>query len=213
MPTNCSTRPPRAVLVAIAATVLVGLAACGDDDETSSAPDSTATTADAETTESSEEPEEETEETTGESEGGEELLITAVDYSFEGVPDEIAAGTTLTMSNESEAEVHEVVAFRLPEEETRSAEELIALPQGELEALFRGPPAAVLVAPPAQDAFAAVGGTLDEPGRYLLLCFIPVGADPDEYLAAVEESQGGPPEVEGGPPHFVEGMFAELQVT
>ncbi|MBA2495866.1 MAG: hypothetical protein H0V33_02010 [Acidimicrobiia bacterium] len=213
MPTTLSTRAPRAVVVALAATVLVGLGACSDDDDTSSATDATESTEDSETTEEdTETTEEESEDTTGGDAEGDEVNVTATDYAFE-VPDEIAAGTTLTMTNESDVEVHELLAFRLPDEETRSAEELIALPQAELEGLFRGPPAAVLVAPPAQESFAAVGGTLDEPGRYLLFCAIPVGADPDEYLAAAEQSQGGPIDVAGGPPHFVEGMFAEVQVN
>ena len=57
-------------------------------------------------------------------------------------------------------------------------------------------------------------GTLAEPGRYALMCFIPVGADPDEYTAAVQAAGGGKPSgVAGGPPHFVSGMHAELQVT
>jgi hypothetical protein len=59
----------------------------------------------------------------------------------------------------------------------------------------------------------AVGdGTLSEPGRYLILCSIPTGADPDEYLKAAAESQGGPPEVPGGPPHLVNGMYGEIVV-
>ncbi|MEQ9161428.1 MAG: hypothetical protein RLN74_01900, partial [Ilumatobacter fluminis] len=60
----------------------------------------------------------------------------------------------------------------------------------------------------------AVGdGTLSEPGRYVLMCFIPIGADPDEYLAAVAAAGGGKPDgVAGGPPHFTAGMYAELVV-
>ena len=60
---------------------------------------------------------------------------------------------------------------------------------------------------------AAVGdGTLAEPGRYVVLCLIPTGADPAEYLAAAATSDG-PPQVDGGPPHIAHGMFAELVVT
>jgi hypothetical protein len=42
---------------------------------------------------------------------------------------------------------------------------------------------------------------------------IPTGADPDEYLAAAAEAEGGPPDVAGGPPHIAAGMFAELVVS
>lgn len=77
-----------------------------------------------------------------------------------------------------------------------------------------GEPEAVLLARPGSDeTIPAVGdGTLTEPGRYVIACFIPQGADPDEYLNAAAESEGGPPDVAGGPPHFVLGMQAELRV-
>ena len=74
---------------------------------------------------------------------------------------------------------------------------------------------AVMLQPPgAPEPVVAVGdGTLAEPGRYALMCFIPVGADPDEYMAAVQAAGGGKPGgVAGGPPHFVSGMHAELAV-
>jgi hypothetical protein len=73
----------------------------------------------------------------------------------------------------------------------------------------------VLLQPPGSDEqIVAVGdGTLTEPGRYVLMCFIPTGADPDEYLAAAAASDGeAPTGVAGGPPHVVNGMYAELQV-
>jgi hypothetical protein len=44
------------------------------------------------------------------------------------------------------------------------------------------------------------------------MCAIPTGVDPDVYLQAAAEAAGGPPEVEGGPPHFLHGMAAELIV-
>ena len=55
-------------------------------------------------------------------------------------------------------------------------------------------------------------GTLDEPGRYAIMCFIPTGVAPDVYLEAAAESEEGPPDVGGGPPHFVHGMHAELRI-
>ena len=72
----------------------------------------------------------------------------------------------------------------------------------------------VIVAPPSGDGLVVEGtGVLTEPGRYAIICVIPTGADPGEYLAAAAEAEGGPPDVAGGPPHIVEGMFAELTVT
>ncbi|MGH1491580.1 MAG: hypothetical protein ACRBK7_19640 [Acidimicrobiales bacterium] len=133
------------------------------------------------------------------------------DYNFVELPDEIAAGATITLRNDSDVELHEIVAIRLPDDEDRPASELIQLPPEELGAF--GFPSAVILAPVGAGNINAVGsGALDEPGRYLLFCSIPVGADQDEYLEAAATSETAP-EVDGGPPHFVEGMWGEVTVV
>ncbi|CAN5590588.1 hypothetical protein BH23ACT3_BH23ACT3_05930 [soil metagenome] len=140
--------------------------------------------------------------------------VTAVDFGFEGLPDSVPAGTRFTLANTAPSELHEIVAFRLPDDEERSGEQLMQLPPEQLGALFAGEPATVLLTPPGGDQIAAVGdGTLSEPGRYLLICAIPTGVAPEAYLAAAAESQGGPPQIDGGPPHFLHGMWTELTVT
>jgi hypothetical protein len=107
-----------------------------------------------------------------------------------------------------------MVVFRLPDGEERSAEELLALPEDEQNAVLADDvePAMVLLAPPGStEVIQAVGdGTLTEPGRYLVLCAIPTGADPEAFLDAPPSD--GPPEVEGGPPHFTNGMYGEIVV-
>lgn len=145
------------------------------------------------------------------------VAVTAADYSFTGIPATVKAGTVLTLTNTSTKEIHELVAMRLPDSEKRPVEELVRLPEEQFGALSPGPPAAVLIAPPGGAAqIAAVGdGTLKEPGRYVVACFIPTGADPAAYLAAAKAAQstGGPPQnVQGGPPHFTRGMFAQVVV-
>jgi hypothetical protein len=146
------------------------------------------------------------------------IAVTAVDFGYEDLPDSVPAGTRLTLANRAPSELHELVAFRLPDDETRPVSELMSLPPEEMGSLFAGEPAAVLLTRPGGDAsgqIAAVGdGTLSESGRYLVLCAIPTGVSPDVYLSAAAESGGGPPEIEGGgPPHLVHGMWAELTVT
>ncbi|HVM52839.1 MAG TPA: hypothetical protein VM262_06545 [Acidimicrobiales bacterium] len=186
--------------IRVAAGLLVGslaLTACGDDDDDGAAGDDTTTTA------------------AGGDDAAATVEVTLIDYGFQGLPASIEAGTQLTVRNDSEAEMHELVAVLLPDDEERSVSELLSLPEEEIGALLGGgEPAAVLLATPGSDeTIPAVGdGTLTEPGRYLIACFIPQGADPDEFMAAAAESEGGPPEVEGGPPHFVLGMQAELRV-
>lgn len=143
---------------------------------------------------------------------GETIAVTAVDYGFQNLPDAVAAGTALSLTNNTAAgELHELVAIRLPDGEDRSIEELLALPEEEQAVL--GEPATVIVAMPDSDGFAVVGdGTLADAGRYLIICAIPKGADPAAYMAAAEAAGDGPPEVDGGPPHFTLGMVQELEV-
>lgn len=140
------------------------------------------------------------------------VTVTGLDYGYRGLPDSVEAGTTFVFKNESSVEVHELVAIRLPDDETRPVSELVQLPPDEFAAFLPGVET-VLIAPPESDGFAVEGtGELTEPGRYAIVCVIPTGADPDEYLEAAAEAEGGPPEVAGGPPHIVNGMFAELTV-
>ena len=147
--------------------------------------------------------------------GGDDTeTVTAADYAFQDLPGTVDAGTTLNLTNVSTQEIHEMVVIRIPDNERRPVGELLDLPEAEQEAIFgAGEPAMVLVAPPNRgEVIKAVGdGTLTEEGRYAVVCFIPVGADPAAYLAAAQNPDAGPP-VGGGPPHVTRGMFGEIRV-
>lgn len=176
----------------IGAALVVGLmaAACSGADATQPPPDTDAPTTEAETV----------------------VEVTAVDFGFEGLPETIPAGSTLTLVNESPIELHELVAVRLPADEGRTVEELLENPE-DLATYFASV-ATVIIASPGEGGGMVVEGTgrLDEPGRYAIVCAIPTGADPGEYIEAAAEAEGGPPDVAGGPPHFVHGMFADVTV-
>jgi len=134
------------------------------------------------------------------------------DFHYGELPDTVAAGTRIEVSNDSAAELHEFVAIRLADADDRTPAEIVG---GDIGALLgTSEPTAVLLAPPGGgEQISAVGdGTLTEPGRYLVMCLIPTGADRGEYLAAAATSDG-PPQVDGGPRHIVHGMFAEVTVT
>jgi len=138
--------------------------------------------------------------------------VKATDYAFKDLPKSVKAGTVLSLENTSATELHELVAFKVPDTEKRPVSELLQLPEAELDAIFPGAPATVLLRPPGGEQINAVGdGTLTEKGRYAVICTIPTGADPAAYLAASQTSDG-PPDVAGGPPHFTKGMFGELTV-
>jgi len=141
---------------------------------------------------------------------GKTITVEALDFGFKGLPARIEAGTRLEIVNTSPREVHEFVAVRLPDTEARPASELVKLPMEEIMGLFTGPPAVVLLAPPGrgQQIVAEGDGSLSEPGRYLVLCTVPTGADPAAFL-----NQTGPGQVPGGAPHFHHGMYAEFVVA
>jgi hypothetical protein len=145
---------------------------------------------------------------------GATIEVTAIDYGYEGIPPTIEAGTAISLVNASDDELHEFVAIRLPDGEDRPVEELVQLPESELGPLMAGVSDVVVALPGHADEPGPVkgDGVLSEPGRYAIICVIPVGADPQAYLSAAQ-AQGGPPQgVEGGPPHVTQGMFAEVVV-
>lgn len=198
----------RLTAVALAAT-LVSLAACGDDEDTTSTIAST-TVPTADTT-----PDTTHDTTTHDTTHHEPASVTigGVDFGFTNVPASVPAGTTLALQNTSKTELHELVAFRLPDGDDIPLVDLVKLPQDELNPRL-GAPVTVMLQPPGSDQLiVAVGdGSLQEPGRYVIMCFIPTGVDPQVYLDAAAASNGEPPVVPGGPPHFVNGMYAELVV-
>ena len=201
LPADRAGRPARPVLLGPLLVLALAVAGCGDDDsddndDAASVASSTAPTGNS----------------TGDgTDSGEATEVIAVDYHFNGLPDRIDAGTRLTMRNDSTVEAHELVAMPIPPQETRSADELVALPEEELFAAVPGEPALVLLAPPGEEAVPMVGDGRLDAGRYLVFCAIPTGADPDEFMRRAQASPG-PPDVPGGPPHVAAGMFAELTV-
>ncbi len=185
-----------------------GGAACSDDDSDSATDDETATTTETGTAETG------TSETAPE---GETVTVTAADYKFVGLPETVPVGTRLTLENSSQTELHELVAMRIPDDETRSVEEITQLPEEEADMIFGDEmPAMVLVRAPGEaEMISAVGdGTFSEPGRYGVFCAIPVGADPAAMLAAMQEESDAPPTTAAGdgPPHFTQGMYGEVIV-
>ncbi len=183
-------------LTALAAATIMTMAACGSDENTSSnavdVADTTHDTTDHQPV---------------------TVAIGGVDYAFTNVPASTPAGTTLELQNTSKAELHELVAFRLPDSDELPLGELVQLPPDELTARLGAPVTVVVQAPGSDQQVVAVGdGSLQQPGRYVIMCFIPTGVDPQVYLDAAAASNGAPPAVPGGPPHFVNGMYAELVV-
>jgi hypothetical protein len=204
-------RPARTIM-ALAAVVAIVLTACGDDDDDSASDATTATTAAASATTAAG-----STDTTAATANGQTVTVKAIDYEFQGLPATVAPGTKFTLENDAPSTLHEMVALKLPAGETRSVDEILALPQEEQDKIIPEdqPPAFVLLAQPNKgEVIPAVGdGTVTEPGRYLVICGIPIGVTPEQYLAAANSGGDGPPDIPGaGPPHFTKGMIGEFTV-
>ena len=207
----------RSLAALLAASGLLALTACGDDD--GAATDTTAAEA-----RDPEEGGDEASGATGEEEGGAPdenpcaegasgsiggqaeapadgaaaVELTAAEYAFQGGDELAAQGEyALTLTNTGQ-ELHEARLVRLSDEETRSVADILA--SGEEPELTE---VAFAFACPGASA-EPVAATIDEPGRYLILCFVPVGAlptTPPEQLDSL------------GPPHVARGMVKELTVS
>jgi hypothetical protein len=132
--------------------------------------------------------------------GYQNIDVTATDHAFEGIPADIDTGKTLIRLTNDGAEYHEVVLERLPQGETRSMEQIVALPQDEESELleYQGS----TIAPPGLGNWTVVDPSA---GRHAALCFIPTGATtPEAATGPVDDTTRV---------HATEGMFTEVQVS
>jgi plastocyanin len=154
---------------------------------------------------------------------GEEVIVIARDYLFEGLPVSVPAGTTFGFVNEGE-EAHEILLARRNDGVTETWPELLALPDE--EALGLVTLVAALVALPGETAEGSM--TVAEEGEYLAICMIPqftrtgpLVFPPFHPLAeTVEpgaEAPGSavepPAESPLGPPHAMLGQLQVFTVT
>jgi hypothetical protein len=123
------------------------------------------------------------------------VAVSAVDYTFGGVPETLAGGPTLfVMHNESEGgEFHAMVIMQLNDGDDVTLDELLSMPEDEA---LQHVASEYVVAAEADSVSGAIADLT--PGRWIYICPIPVGTTHGE---------------EGtGPPHSVEGMSGEFIV-
>jgi hypothetical protein len=114
--------------------------------------------------------------------------VTGEEFSFDGVPTEVAAGTVaFEFSNQGELE-HDMAVFRIDDSVHASVGELLQLPPSQAQTILTFSNA-------AHAASGAVNTSIADlaPGRYAVVC-----------LVALED---------GSQPHFTEGMFTEFRVV
>ena len=126
--------------------------------------------------------------------------VTATDHVFDGIPAEAEAGKTLVRITNDGTEYHEVVVERVQQGETRSLEEIVALPAQEEGDLLDYLGSAF--APPELRSWTVVELSA---GGHAALCFIPIGATtPEAATGPIDDTTQL---------HATQGMSAEMQVT
>jgi hypothetical protein len=135
-----------------------------------------------------------------------ELDVTTKEYSFEGLPQEVAAGPSLITMDNQGAEFHEVILFKVNDGVTDTAIDLLSLPDEEFESKMSF--AGATMGPPGEPSMGVARLT---PGRYLAVCFLPQGATP-EMMEQMDGPDSSLPEG-AGPPHFMAGMVQEFNVA
>lgn len=126
----------------------------------------------------------------------EQVDVVAQEYSYDGFPETMSAGRVGVRFDNQGEEVHEAAFMRIVDGEERPIEEILSLP--EEEAMQLAVPVGGLEAGPGEERAAV----LDlEPGRYAILCFVPVG-----MTSSNQEPS------EDAPPHAFEGMVTEVVV-
>jgi hypothetical protein len=125
----------------------------------------------------------------------ETLDVTATEYEYDGIPDELETGYhVLNFSNEGQ-EQHEMFAFKVNDGVTESLDEIFAGPEEEIFGKIT-PVNATFAFPGKSDSGS---WNLTSPGNYAIVCFVSTGS--------VGETEGD------GPPHFTQGMVHEFTVT
>jgi hypothetical protein len=129
------------------------------------------------------------------------LTVTATEYAFDGLPNTFDAGPVVIDFDNSGAEFHMLSLHRVNDGVTETLDELLALPEDDFATKVTE----------VGGAFAApreVGyGMLDlQPGRYIAICLLPIGATP-ENMPQIESGE------HDGAPHFTSGMIEEFNVV
>ena len=116
--------------------------------------------------------------------------VTGVEYTFEDLPDTLAAGPTGVVFTNGGTEPHEMIVFAKSDGVTESFDEILQL--GEEESASKMTPVGG-VGPTEPEASGSTFLAL-EAGEYMAICFLPVGGADD------------------GLPHFLQGMKQEFTV-
>lgn len=135
-----------------------------------------------------------------------QIEVVGTDYAYSDIGATLSGPVTFTFKNEGQ-DVHELVLVRKNDDVTETFQELLAMPE-EASAEKIGFLGVAMAAP---GATAPETLTADQPGQYLMVCFIPQGTT---SIPSMAPDASGPPQGLGdGPPHFTLGMLREFTIS
>jgi hypothetical protein len=129
--------------------------------------------------------------------GHEQIDVTGNEYSFEGLPKTVPAGTVAIRFTDTGAELHELAIFRVKSKD--SVKKILAMP--EKEQAKKIDEIGGTFAMQGQTTYAIAEMT--KPGRYGVVCFLPVGS------TSIEAAEGAGRNAKS---HADEGMYATITV-
>jgi hypothetical protein len=113
--------------------------------------------------------------------------VTAQEYAFVGIPEEIPAGPTIfNLTNKGE-QVHEMIVFRISDDVDLPVQEILQLPDEETEGMAESVGGTFVL--PGNTSHAVMNLT---PGRHAALCFIPEGTTPENMDEVFAEEGTAP---------------------
>lgn len=130
--------------------------------------------------------------------GYQQLDVTGIEYEFQGLPKTVPAGKVAIKFTDNGSELHELDVLRIKGKD--SAKKLTGLSEKELAK--KAQEVGGTFAQQGQTSYAIVD--LSKPGRYAVLCHLPVGSTSEQAA-----EQAGK---EHAKTHAQEGMYAEIKV-
>lgn len=130
--------------------------------------------------------------------GYRQLDVTGIDYEFEGLPETLTPGLVAIRFTDTGDELHELAIFRLKTKD--SLRKVLRTPEKEQRKKVEE--IGGTFAMPGQTTYEIAD--LSKPGRYGVVCFLPVGSTSIEAAEEAEE--------EDAKAHWHEGMLATIRV-
>ena len=142
----------------------------------------------------------------------EKLTVSAKEYEFSQVPDEVETGDLAVKLDNEGKEVHEFVVLTRKEGVTESFDDILALEEGQAQekVIF----VSGADAEPGEEGYGIF--SFEKPGDYIAVCFVSkgtTGEDEDEESPSPGASPGPAGAQEEGEPHFRLGMKKEFKVV